>query len=89
MYTANSLPPVALCGSNQSRSEARRVPATVMATRNERHPGNRIARKGAVSSIVPITAPAGMTSRSELSPLKPRSEIMIGVKVETEVRVSV
>jgi hypothetical protein len=59
-----------------------------MATRYERHPGNFIAMKGAVNSMVPITTPAGMTRRREFSPLKPRSEMMIGVNVETVIEVS-
>lgn len=55
----------------------------MIATRYDRHPLNFIAMNGAVNSMVPITAPAGITRRRELSPLKPRSEMMIGVKVET------
>ena len=54
-----------------------------MATRYDRHPLNFIAMNGAVNSMVPITTPAGITRRREFSPLKPRSEMMIGVKVET------
>lgn len=68
-YTANSKPPLADLGSFQSSSDAMMVPHSQMKIMYVLALGILYAARGASSSIVPLTNPAGIVSNNEVKPV--------------------